>query len=474
MNTRFRRTGDLTHQTTISHRRVLIADDDASVRQLLEVTLRSDGFDVISASNGHELVRLAQERAPSLILVDLVMPQMDGYEAIRQMRNDTRTAHIPMLILTARSHTGDIVVGFETGADDYIAKPFDVNELLARVRSHLRRAAQRPVLNPLTGAPGSVLFSQELRHRLNSKQKIGLLYTDLDHFKAFNDAYGFARGDRAILLVARLIQFVLRRYGNPEDFVGHIGGDDFAILTTPDKVDLLAQHLIDLFDREVLQLYQAEDRQRGYLTAADRHGILRRFGLMTISIGVVTNERRHFVDEDEISRTAAEMKHFAKTQPRSSYAVDQRVLQQTIPNDRRVAWNKGILLVSDDSSLRSVLRRTLLEEQLSVQEASDVATLRHRLTHDEPALVLVDAHLGQELWTLIQERNGGRFNPPFIVIAYGEEELHQAQLANVAICLQQPLPLADIVACVKQLLKNHQLQETSSEVIPILGLDSPV
>jgi DNA-binding response OmpR family regulator len=123
------------------HQRVLIADDDPNIRQLLELTLRGDGYDVICASNGHELVRLAQERVPGLILVDLVMPYMDGYEAIRQMRNDTRTAHIPMLILTARSRSGDIVTGFESGADDYIAKPFDIAELLARVRSHLRRAA---------------------------------------------------------------------------------------------------------------------------------------------------------------------------------------------------------------------------------------------------------------------------------------------------------------------------------------------
>jgi DNA-binding response OmpR family regulator len=183
---------DPSAQAVVPHQRVLVADDDPHIRQLLEVTLRSDGYEVICASNGHDLVRLAQERVPGLILVDLMMPQMDGYEAIRQMRNDTRTAHIPMLILTARSRSGDVVVGFETGADDYIAKPFDVSELLARVKSHLRRAAQRPVLNPLTGAPGGVLFAQELRHRMARGAPLALLYADLDNFKAFNDAYGFS------------------------------------------------------------------------------------------------------------------------------------------------------------------------------------------------------------------------------------------------------------------------------------------
>src|SRR5438045_5451867 len=115
MKARPTRHNDISEPAIIPHHRVLVADDDPNIRQRLELTLRSDGYDVICASNGHELVRLAQERVPGLILVDLVMPQMDGYEAIRQMRNDPRTAHIPMLILTARSRSGDIVIGFETG-----------------------------------------------------------------------------------------------------------------------------------------------------------------------------------------------------------------------------------------------------------------------------------------------------------------------------------------------------------------------
>ncbi|MFL5804424.1 MAG: response regulator [Roseiflexaceae bacterium] len=466
MNTRSKRPKALAGQAIVPHQRVLIADDDPSIRQLLEATLRNDGYDVISASNGHELVRLAQERAPGLILVDLVMPQMDGYEAIRQMRNDTRTAHIPMLILTARSHTGDVVIGFETGADDYIAKPFDIAELLARVKSHLRRAAQRPVLNPLTGAPGGVLFSQELRHRLARRAALALLYADLDNFKAFNDAYGFSRGDRAILQVAGIIQSVLATHGNPDDFIGHIGGDDFAVLTTPDRVDTLCRNLITMFDREVLQLYHAEDRQRGYLTAADRHGILRRFGLMSISVGVVTTERRIFNDEEEITRIAAEMKQFAKAQPGSSYAVDQRVARQHASTERRSARHRGVLIVSDDSSLRAVLRSTLQSDSYPVQEASDIETLLQRLDTDPPALVLADAQLGEPLWALCTARDGVRYYPPMVVLAHDDEEVARARASGVSICLQQPLPLADIVACVGHMLKEPRGQvETATRAV---------
>jgi diguanylate cyclase (GGDEF)-like protein len=454
MKARLSQHDDLGGQAIVPHQRVLVADDDPSIRQLLELTLRSDGYDVICATNGHELVRLAQERVPGLILVDLVMPQMDGYEAIRQMRNDTRTAHIPMLILTARSRSGDIVIGFETGADDYIAKPFDINELLARVKSHLRRSAQRPVLNPLSGAPGGVLFSQELRHRLARGAPLALLYADLDNFKAFNDAYGFSRGDRAILLLAGIIQSILAMHGNPDDFIGHIGGDDFAVLTTPDHVDAICSALIATFDREVLQLYHADDRRRGYLSAADRHGILRRFKLMSISIGVVTSERRAFSDEEEFTRVAAEMKHFAKAQSGSGYAVDKRVVRQRASTERRSARHRGVLIVSEEGSLRAVLRSILQGDNYPVQEAEDVESLRRRLDEDPPALVLADAQLGAPLWALCTARAGTRRCPPIVVLAYDDDEIALARAAGAMACLQQPLPLADIVACVGHMLNG--------------------
>jgi diguanylate cyclase (GGDEF)-like protein len=472
MNARPTHPDDLSGQAIVPHQRVLVADDDPHIRQLLEVTLRSDGYEVICASNGHDLVRLAQERVPGLILVDLMMPQMDGYEAIRQMRNDTRTAHIPMLILTARSLSGDVVIGFETGADDYIAKPFDVAELLARVKSHLRRAAQRPVLNPLTGAPGGVLFAQELRHRLVRGAPLALLYADLDNFKAFNDAYGFSRGDRAILLLASLIQGVLAEHGNPDDFIGHIGGDDFAILTSPDRVDAICRMLIATFDREVLKIYHPDDRRRGYLSAADRHGILRRFSLMSISIGVVTSERRDFANEEEITRVAAEMKHFAKAQPGSSYAVDKRVARQHAATERRSARRYGVLLASDDASLRAVLHATLQGENYPVQEVVDIAALKRRLGGAEPpALVLADAQLGEALWEFCAAHTSSRPSPPIVVLAHGDDEVARAWAAGAAVCLQQPLPLTEIVACVGRLLRG-QFEQLDDETRAV-GEQSP-
>lgn len=439
--------------------RVLIADDDPYIREMLIQALESDGYEAISAADGHELVRLAQEHAPNIILVDLMMPHMDGYEAIRQMRNDTRIAHIPMLILTARTRPKDVVIGFETGADDYIAKPFDLSELLARVKSHLRRAAQRPVLNPLTGLPGGLLFSEELRRRLAHQEPLALLYADLDNFKALNDIYGFSRGDQAILLVGHVLREAIAAHGAPNDFLGHIGGDDFAILSTPDRVDPLCRAIMTSFEREIRQLYHPSDRRRGYLTSVDRYGILRRFGLTSISIGVVTTARRPSCSESEITRIAAEMKHYAKTQPGNSYAVDQRISHQFAHVERRGMHQRSILIVSDDASLRLALRSPLQEKTYQIYEAADIDSFRTLLDHTPPpALIIADAQFGEPLWAFCAAHS----TPPMIILAQDDEEIAQAKTIKTAICLQLPLPLADILLCVDRLIVGERSQNMAS------------
>ena len=445
--------------------RILIADDDPYIRQLLELALSEDGYEVVSATDGHELVRLAQDRAPSLILVDLSMPRMDGYEAIRQLRNDTRTAHVPMLILTARTGAKDIVIGFETGADDYIAKPFDLTELLARVKSHLRRSAQRPVLNPLTGLPGGVLLAQAIRQRLARKTPFALLYADLDNFKAFNDTYGFSRGDQAILFVASIIQRVMAAQGNADDSIGHIGGDDFAMLTTPDRAEQICRALISTFDEEVLQLYDPEDQQRGYISGADRYGILRRFSLMSISIGVVTTHRRGFSDQESLTRVAAEMKHHAKEQPGSAFAVDQRTSLQSSEIERRRAHNRALLLLSDDGSLRAILGSTFRDGGYNVHEVASVDGARRKIdTPKPPALVLADAQLGPALWEFCTEQASDKCGPPIVVLAYDMQDITKARTAGAAACLQLPLPLVEIVACVDQLTSNGDMVDEARVV----------
>ncbi|HMQ35519.1 MAG TPA: response regulator, partial [Chloroflexaceae bacterium] len=291
-----------------SHERILVADDDPSLCLLLRETLQDAGYEVLIANDGDQLVRMAQDSPPDLLLIDLMMPLMDGFEAIRQLRNDTRTSHLPMIILTARSASSEVVVGFDSGADDYIVKPYDIDVLLARIRSHLRRANKLPVRNPLTGLPGNVLLQAELERQISHGTAFSLIYIDLDNFKAFNDAYGFARGDRAIHLLASVLAEVAPR----EDFLGHIGGDDFAIIHYGGRAEELCQRIVAAFDARVRELYDAVDLQRGFLRGVDRHGVPRQFGLLSLSISVVSNQGHQFSSVDEISKVAAELKGAAK------------------------------------------------------------------------------------------------------------------------------------------------------------------
>lgn len=300
---------------------ILIGDDDGGFRQLLALMLTNAGFAVLSAEDGSNLVRLAQEGRPDLVLIDLMLPALDGYEVLRQLRNDTRTAHLPMIILTALGSANDFVTGFESGADDYVTKPVQHDELVARIRSHLRRAAQRPVRSPLTGLPGNQLLNAEMRHRQYYHQPFALLHFDLSAFKVFNDTYGFARGDLAITTLAAALQATIALYGQAEPFLGHIGGDDFAMLCTPYWADQISGTAIRQFGSVTEQLYDPADWDRGYLVGLDRDGVSRKFALMALVIGGAVDLGGRFADPEALSRCAAAMKQRAKQRNVSTFAI---------------------------------------------------------------------------------------------------------------------------------------------------------
>jgi diguanylate cyclase (GGDEF)-like protein len=303
---------------------VLVVDDDPDIARFIEVNLRTQGFEVHLASDGVEALQRVEDVRPDLVLVDVMMPRMDGFQVVDRLRADPRTANTSIIMLTAKALTADKVLGITAGADDYIVKPFDPVELVARVKGTLRRAREMRAISPLTGLPGNARIEDELRERLAAGRSFALVYADLDNFKAFNDHYGFLRGDECLRQVARCIQEAALEAGGNEAFVGHVGGDDFVVICSTDSAEPLCKTIIDRCGPMLIELYDEEDRERGYVEVLNRQGQMERFPLLSFSIGVATTDRRALTHPGEVVSVATELKEFAKRNPGSAYVVDRR------------------------------------------------------------------------------------------------------------------------------------------------------
>ncbi len=314
----------------VSSPTILVVEDDAGVARMLSATLTAEGYNPLVACTGEEGVDLALREGPQLILLDLMLPGMDGFAVVEHLRGNARTAHIPVMVVSARHDAADKVRAFESNVDDYLTKPFNGDELMARIRTQLRHV-QESQLSPLTGLPSGLRIERSIEERLAAPGHWSILYLDLDNFKAYNDVYGFVRGNDLIRLFARIIDTAMRELGDSTDFLGHVGGDDFILLTTPPRVDLLCQRIIDCWEVESRALYSPEDLERGTLIAVDRRGQSQTYPLVALSIGVVTNERRPITSLAEVSRVAAEVKHAAKSLHGSSWYMDRRATDGPYP-----------------------------------------------------------------------------------------------------------------------------------------------
>jgi diguanylate cyclase (GGDEF)-like protein len=306
--------------------RVLVIDDDRNLRKIIATNLELAGFGVDTAADGFEALARLEDRQPDLVLLDLMMPHMSGYEVARRIRahKNPSIANVPIIILTAKSETEDKLRGFDAGADDYVTKPFGPQELIARVRAKIRRVEADSSLSPLTRLPGNLAIETELRRRLEAREPFAVLYLDLDNFKAFNDVYGFTHGDEAIQLVARITTDIVRRRAGANDFVGHIGGDDFIVVTTSDLGDAIAQEIITQFDHEIRGLYSPKDLRAGYIETRDRRGAINRFPVMSLSIALISNDRGQLTNYAQVGETAAELKRYAKSIAGSVYVKEKR------------------------------------------------------------------------------------------------------------------------------------------------------
>lgn len=303
---------------------ILVADDDPDLRDILRSILEPSGFGVIEAENGDRALEAIRAHPPSLIILDYMMPGLTGPQVCEQLRQDVVLRHVPIIMLTGKSEVHDKVAGLNAGADDYLVKPFEPMELLARVQMVLRRASRDLEANPLTRLPGNVSIQRELEQRLSRPGELAVCYIDLDRFKAFNDHYGFKRGDEVIKATADVLLKASRAHGGPTDFVGHIGGDDFIVLTRREGAEALCEAIVRDFDAMARQLYDEEDRARGYLLHTDRKGNAVKVPLLSVSIALVTNDSRPLTHPGEVARMGAELKAYAKQFERSIYVKERR------------------------------------------------------------------------------------------------------------------------------------------------------
>ncbi len=305
--------------------RVLVVDDDASIRAICREVLEHAGYTVREVASSDGAVSEARRFRPDLVLLDVMMPIIDGFRTAERLRADAATGLTPIIFLSAKGDTADKVRAFRSGAEDYVVKPFDAAELVARVGKALDRQARELGASPTTQLPGADAIEAEIERRLAEGDKGAVCcYLDLDNLKAFNDYYGYAKADGVIRQTGDLIRDVVSKCGATGDFIGHIAGDDFVFVTQAARVDDVCRTICNRFDQLIPLYYNREDRARGFIETKDRWGVMRKFPTMSVSIaGVSVATVGTFSD---LATAAAAGKKLAKTLIGSSYVRDGQIV----------------------------------------------------------------------------------------------------------------------------------------------------
>ena len=304
--------------------RILVADDEEDLLHVMKDTLEGQGYVVETAADGVDALAAIRRDAPDIAILDLRMPRKDGFEVCAELRRDPLFEHLPVIILSASGTRDNRIQGLDLGADDFINKPVDIAELLARVRMILKRTRQGLDANPLTRLPGNVSIATHIEEATAAGRPLAVLYIDLNQFKAYNDAYGYDAGDRVLRATGNLLIDIAQDNPTERDFVGHIGGDDFILITTPALMETMAARILKKFDALVPTFYNEEDRLRRKIVTADRKGVPVEFPLLSVAIGICHNKNRPLTSYAHVAQLGAELKKHAKRQTGSAYVIDRR------------------------------------------------------------------------------------------------------------------------------------------------------
>ena len=302
---------------------MLFSTNGASLPAAVDAWLRELGAPLVAVSSSDELLSMSLRGRPRLVVFDARGDDAVVASACKRLKSDSYTGIVPV-VTVVDEHDEHLCAAFASGADEVLrpsVSPYEVRERLALL---LRRSDRDVYVHPSTRLPGTVEIEAEIGRRMERRELMGVCYADLDHFKEFNDRYSYYDGDRVIRLLAKLLHDVTKGMCGERGFVGHIGGDDFIFIVPIESVSDTCEEIVSVFDLLSPYQYSEQDRRAGYFFGKDRRGQLHRVPLMTLSIGVVTNERRHFSTPAQVSELATEMKGYAKTLAGSVYTVDRR------------------------------------------------------------------------------------------------------------------------------------------------------
>lgn len=292
----------------MSKARLLVVEDDKDISDMLKIYFTGLGYDVEVAPRGEEALDMTRQVMPHLIVLDIMLPDIDGYEVCRRLRINTRTSHIPVIFLTQKDERSDKLQGLELGADDYITKPFDIEELRLRVQNAIARAERESLTDPQSGLPSGRLIEDQLRKIIREKEW-ALYDIRINHLEPFKEAYGFIAASDVLRFTGMLLGDVLDQVKSQNyDFIGHAGGDNFVLISDYDQVDLLTPLLKEKFSEAIMTHYNFMDRDQGYLLVKRDHEEQQKVPFMSLAIGVVSPKTHQFADIREITELAAEQR----------------------------------------------------------------------------------------------------------------------------------------------------------------------
>ena len=305
---------------------LLVADNSPSVHQTITQML-ADTFTINCVRTKNEVFACAHSNDTiACIILDVIAPEFGGFATTHKLKTHFRTWHIPVIVLINQISIGDMILAVEMGADDYLQKPFSSAELLTRVLINVKRSQRDQNANSLTKLAGNSVIDRTITQRL--KNPLAILYVDIDHFKIFNDTYGFDKGNEVIKQTATLLATVLQHHGIDEDFLGHVGGDDFIVITQPDRAKLIAEALCTAFDTLAPSFYPPSLQKQKTFITQDRQGKQQEYPFISLSIAIMTNKHRSLISTVHIAQLSAELKRFAKSKPGgivgSNYVFDRR------------------------------------------------------------------------------------------------------------------------------------------------------